>query len=120
MVGLVTRNDTPWPRPDAGLYKVRPSHEDFLIAGFGWKRESKCVVQHPSGSPKETTPGLIVHRPLKITNSSVAAAKKPTSKPAVTTTWGGISKAATQRGRGGRNGSSSGGKRGRSTGTSAA
>ncbi|KAL8834397.1 MAG: hypothetical protein Q9170_003765 [Blastenia crenularia] len=52
---------------DAGLYKSRPSWEEFKVAGFGWKREFKCVVQLPSGSAEDPTPGLKLRSPSRST-----------------------------------------------------
>lgn len=34
---------------DAGMYTIRPSHEDFLCDGFGWKMSCKCPIQVFSG-----------------------------------------------------------------------
>lgn len=34
---------------DAGLYRIRPSHEKFLVDGFTWKKEFKAVIQEAEG-----------------------------------------------------------------------
>lgn len=40
---------------DAGLYLIRPSHEDFICPGLGFKLSHKAVVQLPSGDPNDPT-----------------------------------------------------------------
>ena len=40
---------------DAGLYLIRPSHEDFICPGLGFKLTRKAVVQLPSGDPNDLT-----------------------------------------------------------------